>query len=170
MTKKLSLHDPAILLGLQDEVQRSDESRYTHRIDALILIAQGKSCREVAAMYGHSPRAVQYWVTRFEKYGLQGIAEGDREGRPSRLTEEQKEEIRKVLKDPPEQVGLTGGIWDGKTLSAYIQASYGVKIGVRQCQRMFRALGFRLRKPRPLIASADPDAQEAYKKTQDTSE
>jgi transposase len=36
---------------------------------------------------------------------------------------------------------------------------------VRQCQRLFRQMGFRLRKPRPLIAHADPAAQAAYKKT-----
>ncbi|MBW1953883.1 MAG: winged helix-turn-helix domain-containing protein, partial [Deltaproteobacteria bacterium] len=37
--------------------------------------------------------------------------------------------------------------------------------GVRQCQRLFRKMGFRLRKPRPLIAHADPEMQRQYKKT-----
>jgi transposase len=36
---------------------------------------------------------------------------------------------------------------------------------VRQCQRIFRQMGFRLRKPRPLTAHADPAAQAAFKKT-----
>jgi hypothetical protein len=40
-----------------------------------------------------------------------------------------------------------------------------VILGVRQCQYMFKSFGFRLRKPRPLIARADPEVQEAYKKT-----
>jgi transposase len=35
---------------------------------------------------------------------------------------------------------------------------------VRQCQRLFRQLGFRLRKPRPLLAHGDPILQEAHKK------
>jgi hypothetical protein len=38
-------------------------------------------------------------------------------------------------------------------------------LGVRQCQWMFRQLGFRLRKPRPLIAHADADLQKTHKKT-----
>jgi transposase len=54
--------------------------------------------------------------------------------------------------------------WDGKTLSAFIKRQYGIDLGVRQCQRLFRQLGFRLRKPRPLIAKADPELQEAHKK------
>jgi hypothetical protein len=36
---------------------------------------------------------------------------------------------------------------------------------VRQCQRLFRQMRFRLRKPWPLIAHADPAAQAAYKRT-----
>ncbi|MGH8653570.1 MAG: winged helix-turn-helix domain-containing protein [Gammaproteobacteria bacterium] len=36
---------------------------------------------------------------------------------------------------------------------------------MRQCQRLFRQMGFRLRKPRPVIAKADPAAQAAFKKT-----
>ncbi|MBM3790565.1 MAG: winged helix-turn-helix domain-containing protein [Acidobacteria bacterium] len=35
----------------------------------------------------------------------------------------------------------------------------------RQCQRLFRQLGFRLRKPRPLIAKASPEDQDRVKKT-----
>ena len=43
--------------------------------------------------------------------------------------------------------------------------SYKIQLGVRQCQRLFRSMGFRRRKPRPLIAPADPEAQRAFKKT-----
>jgi len=37
-------------------------------------------------------------------------------------------------------------------------------MGVRQCQRLFTQLGFRLRKPRPMIAHGDPERQKAHKK------
>jgi transposase len=61
-----------------------------------------------------------------------------------------------------------GGVWDGKTLSAFLMQEFDLTLQVRQCQRLFRQLGFRLRKPRPLIAHADPEAQAAYKKTPQT--
>ena len=61
-------------------------------------------------------------------------------------------------------MGLKTNLWDGKTLSVFIQERYEVPVGVRQCQRLFRRLGFRLRKPRPVIARADPERQEEYKK------
>ena len=42
---------------------------------------------------------------------------------------------------------------------------YTLSIGVRQAQRLFHKMGFRQRKPRPVISRGDPVSQEAYKKT-----
>lgn len=162
--KPLTISDPDIILGLQDEIRRSEESRYDHRLHGVLLIAQGMTCPKVAEMLGDSVRTVQYWVKRFEKDGLGGLSEGNRPGRPRALTEKQMEKIGKALRKRPEEMGLSGNLWDGKTLSAHIKKSHGVSLGPRQCQRMFRQLGFRLRKPRPLIAHADPKIQKAHKK------
>jgi transposase len=64
----------------------------------------------------------------------------------------------------PREVGLRGSLWDGKTLAAWIEQQYDVKLGVRQRQRIFRQLGYRLRKPRPALALADPEQQQKHKK------
>jgi len=47
-------------------------------------------------------------------------------------------------------------LWDGKSLAAWLKRKYAIQLGVRQFQRLFRQFGFRLRKPRPLIAKANP--------------
>lgn len=164
--KPLTIADaPTIVLGLQDEIRRSEESRYDHRLHGVLLVAQGMSCPEVSRLLGDSPRTVEYWVGRFEERGLAGLVEGERTGRPRRLNDEQLEEIKSVLRKPPESVGITSGIWDGKGLAAFIKERYGVTLKVRQCQYMFKFFGFRRRKPRPLIARANPELQERYKKT-----
>ena len=72
--------------------------------------------------------------------------------------------VEAALRKRPEDVGLTGTLWDGKTLSAYLERQFEVDLGVRQCQRLFRQLGFRLRKPRPVLSHGDPTLQAAYKK------
>jgi transposase len=164
--KPLTIADAsAIVLGLQDEIRRSEESRYDHRLHGVLLVAQGMSCPEVSRLLGDAPRTVEYWVHRFEEKGLTGLVEGERSGRPRRLNDEQLEEIESVLRQSPEAVGIAGGIWDGKGLAAFIKKQYGVTLKVRQCQNMFKSFGFRRRKPRPLIARANPESQKAYKKT-----
>jgi transposase len=156
---------PTIVLGLQDENRRSEESRYDHRLHGVLLVAQGMSCPEVGKLLGDAPRSVQYSVRRFKAQGLTGLVEGERPGRPKRLSERQLEAVEWVLRQPPSSVGLTSNLRDGKTPSAFIQRQYKVSMRVRQCQRLFRQVGFRLRKPRPLIARADPERRQRYKKT-----
>jgi transposase len=92
----------------------------------------------------------------------------ERPGRPSRLNDEQYREIGEVLRQSPIDVGLDTNLWDGKTLSKFIESRYGISLGVRQCQRLFRQLGFRMRKPRPVIARADPEKQEEFKKNSES--
>jgi transposase len=107
---------------------------------------------------------VQYWLKRFEEDGLSGLSEHERSGRPSALNEKQLSVIDRALRQAPVAYGLSGNLWDGKTLSTFIEERYGVSLGVRQCQRLFRQLGFRLRKPRPTIALADAELQKLHKK------
>jgi len=164
--KPLAIADAdTIVLGLQDEIRRSEESRYDHRLHGVLLVAQGMTCPGVGRLLGDAPRSVEYWVRRFEERGLGGLVEGARSGRPKRLSNTQMEEVQAVLRRAPSEAGLQGTLWDGKTLQAWLARRYEVRLGVRQCQRLFRQLGFRLRKPRPLIAHADPVLQKTHKKT-----
>lgn len=164
--RKIHLSEPEnVILALQDEIRRSDESRYDHRLHGVLLVAQGMNCTEVAMLLGDAPRTVAYWVHRFEEEGLAGLADGDRPGRPRRLSNEQLEEISEALRRSPLDCGLKVNLWDGKALSKFIAKQWGIPLGVRQSQRLFRQFGFRLRKPRPKIAHADPQEQEEYKKT-----
>jgi len=164
--KPLSIADAeTVVLGLQDEIRRSDESRYDHRLHGLLLVAQGMTCPEVGRLLGDAPRSVEYWVRHFEERGLSGLVEGARAGRPKRLSAAQLQEVELVLRQAPTAAALSGNLWDGKTLQIWLARRYGVRLGVRQRQRMFRQLGFRLRKPRPPIAHADAALQKTHKKT-----
>ena len=127
-----------IVLGLQDEIRRSEESRYDHRLHGVLLVAQGMTCPEVARLLGDAPRSVEYGVRGFEESGLAGLREGERSGRPRRLNEKQLREINTALRQMPRDVGLGGNLWDGKTLAAWIAERHGIDLGVRQCQRLFR--------------------------------
>jgi len=155
-------------IAVQQEIMRSEESRYDHRLHGVLLICNGFSSNEVAELFGHSPRTVQYWIHRFEESGFAGLEETPRPGRPSRIEEAVLEEISQQLRRNPRELGYGQNLWDGKLLSHHLKERFGISLGVRQCQRLFRQLGFRRRKPRPVIAKSDPDAQRRYKKTSST--
>ncbi len=163
--KPLTISNAAsMVVGLQQEIQRSEDSRYDHRLHGVLLVAQGLTCPEVGSLLGDAPRTVEYWVRRFEERGLMGLTEGERPGRPPRLDAAQMREVNRILRNRPTDAGMPVNLWDGKTLAAWIEKKYGTRLGVRQCQRLFRQFGFRLRKPRPVIAKANPGQQKEHKK------
>src|ERR1035437_1707068 len=140
--KPLTIADSAtIILGLQDEIRRTEESRYDHRLHGVLLVAHGMTCPEVAALLGDGPRTVEYWIRGFEQKGLAPLREGDRSGRPRRLSEKRLRGINTSLRRMPRELGLSGNLWDGKTLAAWIEREYGIDLGVRQCQRVVGPVG-----------------------------
>src|SRR6202163_3216535 len=147
--RPLIISDATSVLGLQQEIQRSEESRYDHRLHGVLLVAQGMTCPEVARLLGDAPRSVENWVHRFDQQGLAGLTEGERSGRPSRLDERQVKEINRVLRAKPSDAGMRVNLWDGKTLSAWIEKTFGIGLGVRPCRRLVRQFTLLLRKLTP---------------------
>lgn len=164
--RKLQISDAEVMsIAIRQEIDRSEESRYDHRLHGLLLVAKGMSARQAALLLDESERTVQRWVNRFEKIGFAGLREGERPGRPSRIEQADWERLEHNLRLSPREFGFSENMWDGKLLAEHLRTHYRIDMGVRQCQRIFRQMGFRLRKPRPVIAKADPEAQIAFKKT-----
>lgn len=164
--RKLEIKDAEIMkIAIQQEINRSEESRYDHRLHGILLVCSGKSCYEVASLLGHSARTIEYWVERFEGKGMAVLHDREHPGRPATLDQKSRIQIGKDLRRSPCELGYEQNLWDGKLLSHHLSKKHGVVLGVRQCQRLFGALGFRLRKPRPVIAQSDPENKRLYKKT-----
>lgn len=164
--RKEEISDAEVMgIAIRQEIERNEEARYDHRLHGLLLVAKGMSARQAAGWIEESERTVQRWVNRFEQSGFAGLHEGERPGRSSRLSDEQWQGLEKDLRRSPREFGFEQTLWDGIVLAEHLRRRYRVELGVRQCQRLFRQMGFRLRKPRPVIAKADPAAQAAFKKT-----
>jgi len=164
--RKLQIADADVMrIAIQQEIARSEESRYDHRLHGLLLVTAGQSCRQVAELFGEDGTTVQRWVQRFEQGGLEGLREGERSGRPRMLDGAQWRKLQGDLRKSPREFGLVASLWDGPVLAEHLRRRYEVDLGVRQCQRIFRQMGFRLRKPRPQVAQADPLKIAAVKKT-----
>jgi len=163
--RKLTIHNAdTIRLSILEEIQRNEDSRYDHRLHGILLVTSGMSCPQAADILGQAPRTIEYWVRRFNAHGFDGLKTKSKPGRPPTLDETTLTKVGNDLRQPPRSLGYSQNLWDGKLLSHHLATAYGVQLGVRQCQRLFKRLGFRLRKPRPVISRADPEAQKAFKK------
>ncbi len=52
------------------------------RAKIVLLSNQGHTAREIAQRLDCNERTVLRWINRFNKYGIAGLEEGPREGRP----------------------------------------------------------------------------------------
>jgi transposase len=149
---------------LRREIRRNDDARYDHRLHAVLLAVAGLSPYEIAELLGDAPRSVYNWIASFQQEGLIGLREGERPGRPRRLTEKHIQVLAKDLVRSPADFGYGQPIWDGAILRCHVAKKFGVSLGVRQCQRVFHTLGMRLLRPRTFPKGADPEKQADFKK------
>jgi len=147
----------------------NEEARFIHRLHGVLLFSEkeDESCDSIGALFGNSPRTVSNWIKRINETGtIESLRSKKQPGRPPRLSEAQRQELKLVLQDPPEQHGMSINIWDGKSLSAYIEIKYGIVLKTRACQRLFHQLGFSLKRARPVVAKANEEKKIESKKTQ----
>ena len=83
-----------------------------------------------------------------------------RPGAPRKLNENQLKELDKMIQGNPADYGCK--VWDGPSLSMVINQTFGVSLGVRQCQRLFHELGFSRIRPQT-YPSKDCDQTEERK-------
>lgn len=152
-------------IAIRNEISRSDESRYDHRLHGILLVSDGMSCYDVGRILGEDSRTLERWVRKFNSHGFNALRERKRTGRPSKLTSQQMDEINTDLRKNPTEFGYEQNLWDGKLLMHHISEKFHSDISVRTCQLIFNRLEFRIRKPRPVIAKGDPEKQDAFKKT-----
>lgn len=55
-------------------------------------------------------------------------------GRPSRLSEDQKEELKTDILTHSRELGYEFSNWEGKSVSEHIKMKFGGILKVRQCQ------------------------------------
>jgi len=163
--KKLQIVDvETFIAAIQDEISRTPEGRYYHRLHIALHALKTGDYYGTAHIFNHSPHSVYNWIHRLTQKGLAGLREGKRPGRPRCLSPSQEEELRKDLLFCPREFGYDQNIWDGPLLSYHLEKRFAVRLQVRQCQNLFHRLGFSLQRPRRQAAEADPEKQEIFKK------
>ena len=115
----------------------SAAERLVHRLHSVALVASGLTASEAARIYGDSPRAVAYWVTRYKKLGLKGLTEESRPGRPSRLNLSDMKKLELFVR----QSRKRSQVVNANVLTKYIKTTFDVTLTVRQCWRILKRFG-----------------------------
>ena len=164
--RKLQINNPnEVIKEIQSYFEKLPEGDFLHRLHAIFLIAIGWDCSTVAKLFKKSVRTIHSWVNTVNTYGINALKTFQRPGRPSRLSDLEKGQLKQYLQFSPEIYGYNQVAWDGVLLSTFLQERYGVTLKPRRCQYLFHELGFSLKRPRKVPAKASEQEREAFKKT-----
>jgi putative transposase len=97
------------------------ENRYVQRARIILLSAENKTLEEIMQETSLSKPVVNKWRQRFRKYGLEGLKDAARSGKPSVITAEQKAMVVQKACEKP-----TGGYTN------WSQARIAKEVGVSQ--------------------------------------
>ena len=136
---------------------RSGRSRDRMRaIRALIL---GQSEEVVAVVFAVSPRTLERWVGRFNRWGIDGLIDRPRPGRPRKIDPGDSSHYRQLIQDP-ERAGQTH--WTAVKFHGSLRREFDLEVGYSTVVRWLREQGFRLKLPQPWPDRPDEALREAF--------
>jgi putative transposase len=144
--------------------RREKSATLARRLRIIILAAQHETAETISQQVDLSPRQVQNWVRRYNRQGLAGLK--DREGRGPKppLTAQEADRLRTRLDAGP---GPEDGVCTlrGKDVQRILKEEFGKIRKLGAVYKLLHSLGYSSLAPRPRHHRADPEAQEAFKKS-----
>ena len=130
----------AVRTALKQEAECTPHLRFAHRLHCLLLVAAGRSCYEVAEVFGDDPRTVERWVRGFQQRGIEALREKPHPGRRACLADAQMRELEVALGSAPRALGHADDSWNATVLRAEILRRFGATLSVRHCRRLLKVV------------------------------
>ena len=127
---------------------RTAEARTVERARIILASLEGKEIREVARELKVSLPTVSKWRQRFSVWGLRGLRDRSRSGKPVRYDTAFRNRVLATLEEPPPP-GMSH--WVGPTVAENLESS------VHAVWRVFRREGIYLQRRRSWCVSTDKE-------------
>lgn len=94
------------ILGLEDIIKNNQSSRVRNRAHSIILSAKGFSINKIVDIFQVDRDSVSSWIDRWELSNCNGLFDLHRNGRPAKLTENEKEIVKDLIKQYPQSIKI----------------------------------------------------------------
>lgn len=161
MPRALTVAPHLSLAEVQERFRKEDDPVARTHWQVVMMAMKGAPSKEIvnATTYGRD------WVfvilKRYNERGPSAIGDGRaKNGKAPMMSDEDLYALAEALQDEPPG----GGLWSGPKVARWMGERLGRRVHPQRGWDYLRRLGFRLKVPRPSHASADPEAQEAFKR------
>ena len=100
---------------------------------------EGKGVEEATKLVGASKNTGYLWQERWNEMGYEGLIPQFAGGRPSNLTDKQKNELRSILEKQDN--------WTTKEVQTFISKKFGVNYTMKQIRVILKGFGMNYAKP-----------------------
>ena len=135
------------------------------RCKAVFYYLKGKSVIHIAKELDAARSSVYEWLDFYDALGPNGLRTVKQPGAVCRLSDEQREELGKIIEDGPIAAGYSTGIWTGPMIGELIRKRFGVVYHNHHVPRLLHRLGFSVQRPRKRLARADAESQAYWLRT-----
>ena len=152
---------------LREYLDEVEQKRPTLRLVVGINYKEGVSQTKLAEWYGVSRTTIHNWLNRLERLESEPFEEviydADRPGRPSKLSEDDWEQLLSILDEPPDDVGIDAPHWSPRIVQIFLDEEFDVTYSRRHIRELLHRAGFTWKTARPEYAAGDERAREAFR-------
>jgi transposase len=157
----MEVRDHATLETLRRFEKKVADVQHAKRLRIIILAIQGFTAASISLTLDISERAVQEWVARYNRSGLQGLVDHRGGSRRDSLTEEEKAQLCQRLDQgaTPED-----GVCSlrGRDVQHILAQEYAVWRRLSSIYALLHRLGYSCLRPRPKHHKSDPVAMAEF--------
>ena len=148
----LSPADRAALVEITKD--GTEENRVCRRANAILLLDQGMTFREVARVLFIDDSTIRLWLKAFQDGGVEALVLFDLKGGACALSTVQLDELRAWATEtlPPSTTEV----------GQFIRERFGINYGRSGLIKLMNRIGFEWKKPEPVPARTDAESQQKF--------
>lgn len=116
-------------LTLKELLKNHNEYRYRARAHSILLSSRKFAINKIADIYQVDRDTVSIWIDAWEKYGLVGIFDEPKSGRPTKLTKEEQQKAINYVHEEPRSI---------KQAVAKIEEIHGKTVSTKTVKRILK--------------------------------
>src|SRR5437868_5276220 len=144
---------------LSAAVRAVKDARHLRRVQAVLLLAQGRPMKLVCGTTGLSRQSVYNAVRRYRRRRRPSdLADRPRPGRPRVARPVGSRQILAALRVDPRDAGFSATTWTVPLLARYLSQRHRTPVNPRTLRRRMHEAGLRWKRPRYVYHERDPHA------------
>lgn len=131
-----------------ERMQRQEIGRVSQRAHMILLSNDRHTVPEIARLFHTSRVTVRFWMRRFDQQGPPGLYDEPRSGRPRKVSEAVRDQLKHLVDQDPQGSGYLVTFWTVAMLLVVLLAQVQVSLSPSTLRHALHELGLRWKRPR----------------------